>query len=182
MVQHLVAPHERNLSQEVKTSAQHHLDQAEKMMKDHTYHHLDGHEITARSYINKTVTSEEKPTVAGYKKHLEAVHQKKIDAVKTAAAKERKTATMKADIAHVAKNKEHFGKSFEIHHHLQQATNHLARGLDAAGGGGFHTKISGKAAGGEGYVANGLKVVDREGFSKANRERSAILRAGKGKK
>jgi len=182
MVHHLVAPHERKLSQEVKSSAEHHLNQAEKLMKDHTYHHLAGHEITARSYINKTVTSEETPTVSGYKKHLEAVHQKKIDAVKTAAAKERKTAAMKADIAHVTKNKEHFAKSFEIHHHLQQATNHLARGLDAAGGGGFHTKISGKASGGEGYVANGLKVVDREGFSKANRERSAILRAGKGKK
>jgi hypothetical protein len=89
---------------------------------------------------------------------------------------------MNADLSHVSKNASHFAKSFEIHHHLQQATNHLARGLDSSGGGGFNTRISGKAAGGEGYVANGLKVVDREGFSKANRERSAILRAGKGKK
>lgn len=182
MVQHLVAPHERELSKEVKSTAEHHLSQAEKLMKDHSYHHLDGHEITARSYINKTVTSEETPTVAGYKKHLQAVHQKMIDAVKTPAAKERKTATMNAAISHVSKNAPHFAQSFEIHHHLQQATNHLARGLDSSGGGGFNTRISGKAAGGEGYVANGLKVVDREGFSKANRERSAILRAGKGKK
>jgi hypothetical protein len=54
--------------------------------------------------------------------------------------------------------------------------------LDSGGGGGFSTHINGAAAGGEGYVAHGLKVVDREGFSKANRERSAILRASRGKK
>ena len=181
MVQHLVAPHERKLSSEVKSSAEHHLNSAEKLMKDHSYHHLAGHEIHLRSYVNKTVTSGETPSVGGYKKHLEAVHQKRIDGVKTAAAKERKAEAMKADVSHVTKNKSAFEKSLAIHHHLQQATNHLARGLDHAGGGGFHTRISGKASGGEGYVANGLKVVDREGFSKANRERSAILRASKGK-
>ena len=182
MVHHLVAPHERKLSPEVKASAEHHLNAAEKLMHGHTYHHLAGHEIPLRSYINKTVTSGETPTVSGYKNHLQAVHQKKIDSVKTAAAKEKKIAAMHADISHVTKNKAHFEKSFAIHHHLQQATNHLARGLDRAGGGGFHTRIGGKPSGGEGYVANGLKVVDREGFSKANRERSEILRASKGKK
>ena len=38
----------------------------------------------------------------------------------------------------------------------------------------------GAASGGEGYVHNGLKVVDREGFSAANRARSEILRASRG--
>lgn len=181
MVHHLVSPEERKLPSEVKSSAEHHLNAAAELMKNHQYHHLAGHEITLRSYINKTVDNGSTPSVAGYKAHLSAVHQKKIDAVKTAAAKERKTAEMNAAISHVNSHKKAFGKSLEIHHHLQQATNYLARGLDHAGGGGFHTRIGGKAAGGEGYVANGLKVVDREGFSKANRERSAILKASKGK-
>jgi hypothetical protein len=63
---------------------------------------------------------------------------------------------------------------------LQQATNHLSRGLDSSGAGGFTTSIAGEAAGGEGHVYNGLKVVDRQGFSVANRARSEILKASKG--
>ena len=38
----------------------------------------------------------------------------------------------------------------------------------SAGAGGFHTRIGGQASGGEGYVGNGLKVVNRTAFSKAN--------------
>ena len=181
MVQHLVSDKERKLPSAVSSQATEHLDAAEKLMKGHTYDHLSGHETHLRTYINRTVSSGEKPSVEGYRKHLQTAHQKLIDAVKTPAAKERKTATMNTHLSQVDANKKHFQKSFQIHHHLQQATNHLARGLDRAGGGGFSTHINGAAAGGEGYVAHGLKVVDREGFSKANRERSAILRASKGK-
>jgi len=83
-------------------------------------------------------------------------------------------------IDHVSKNQQQFYKTFEIHRHLQQATNHLARGIDSSGAGGFRTSIGGAASGGEGYVFNGLKVVDREGFSAANRARSEILRASRG--
>lgn len=182
MVQHLVSPKESKLSAAVKAKAEEHLTAAEKLMKNHSYDHLNGHETHLRTYINRTVTSGEKPSVEGYRKHLEGAHQKLVDAVKTPAAKGRKTATMNAQLAQVDKHKKEFQQSFQIHHHLQQATNHLARGLDRAGGGGFTTHINGAPAGGEGYVAHGLKVVDREGFSKANRERSAILRASRGKK
>ena len=182
IVPHVVASNERNLHPNTHQTVDAHLTQAEKLMAKHQYHHLAGHETNLRSYINKTVTSGKKPTIQGYKAHLQATHQKKIDAVKTAATKERKTAAMHNDLAHVDANKKHFTRSLAIHHHLQQATNHLARGLDnSIGGAGFHTRINGKDAGGEGYVANGLKVVDREGFSKANRERSEILRANRGK-
>ena len=182
MVQHLVSPQERKLPSSVSAKANEHLDAAEKLMKGHTYDHLNGHETHLRTYINRTVSSGEKPSVEGYRKHLETAHQKLVDAVKTPAAKERKSATMNAQLAQVDKHKKSFERSFQIHHHLQQATNHLARGLDSSGGGGFTTHINGAPAGGEGYVAHGLKVVDREGFSKANRERSAILRASRGKK
>lgn len=182
MVQHLVSPKERKLPAAVRSKAEEHLSAAEKLMKGHTYDHLSGHETHLRTYINRTVTSGEKPSVEGYRKHLEGAHQKLVDAVKTPAAKERKTATMNTQLAQIDAHKKSFERSFQIHHHLQQATNHLARGLDRAGGGGFTTHINGAPAGGEGYVAHGLKVVDREGFSKANRERSAILRASRGKK
>lgn len=180
-VQHVVSPEERKLSPEAKKTVATHLQTAEKLLKNHSHAHLSGHEQTMRGYINSTVSSGDKPSVEGYKSHLENFHNKKIEGVKTAQTKEVKTADKNAALAHVEKNKAAFGKTLEIHHHVQQATNALARDLDKHGGGGFGTKIGGKQSGGEGYVAGGLKVVDREGFSKANRERSAILRAGKGK-
>jgi hypothetical protein len=178
-VQHVVSAEERKISPEAKKAVAGHLQTAEKMLAKHDQSHQSGHEQTMRSYVNSTVTSGEKPSAEGYKAHLENIHNKKIEGVKTAKAKEAKTADKNAALAHVEKNKAAFQKSFDIHHHVQQATNVLARDLDKHGGGGFGTKIGGKQSGGEGYVANGLKVVDREGFSKANRERSAILRAGK---
>lgn len=180
LVHHVVGPEERKLSSEDKTKVIGHIHQAEKLMQGHTDHHLSGHEQTLRSYINKTVDNGDKPSVEGYKKHLENVHNKKIESVKLEKTKQAKQAERDAAIAHVDNNKKQFEKSLEIHHHLQQATNHLARALDKnSSRHGFETKIAGKASGGEGYVARGVKIVDREGFSKANRERTAILRTGK---
>lgn len=182
MVSHIVANKEKHIEPSIKKKAAEHIKQAEHLMKGHTYSHMAGHEIPLRTYINSTVSSGEKPTIEGYKKHLSAAHDKKIDAVKTEKTKEVKRQQKAAALQHIDKNKKHFEKSLQIHHHVQQATNELARALDKHGAGGFHTKIGGKESGGEGYVANGLKIVDREGFSKANRERSAILRAQKTKK
>ena len=177
-VQHVVSPAERKLAPEDKKVIAGHLKAAESGMKDHSVGHLSGHEGSLRTYVNSTVTSGEKPSVEGYKTHLGASHDKKIESVKTIKAKESKSADKVAALAHVEKNKKSFGQTLDVHHHLQQATNHLARSLDKSSSGGFDTRIGGKATGGEGYVGNGLKVVDREGFAKANRERSAILRAG----
>ena len=92
--------------------------------------------------------------------------------VKMEKTKERKKAERDAHLSHVEKNSHHFSKTLKLHHHLQQATNHLARGLERHGHGGFHTKIGKEKSGGEGYVAHGLKVVDRQAFSKANLARS----------
>ena len=179
LVQHLLSPKEKNIPGHIKSQVDAHLDAAEKLMKKHSYDHLQGHSTNLRTYINKTVSSGETPSVSGYRNHLIGAHQKKIDAVKTAAAKERKTAEMHSNLQHVDDNKHHFERSLQLHHHLQQATNLLARGLHKPGGGGFHTRIGGKESGGEGYVAGGLKVVDREEFSKANRERTEILKASR---
>lgn len=178
-VQHLVSAEERKIPATEKKTIVGHLKAAETGLKKHSFEHLSGHEGSLRTFINSTVSSGEKPSVEGYKTHLAASHDKKIEGVKTPKSKEMKTADKNAALAHVEKNKGAFAKTLNVHHHLQQATNQLARSLDKSSGGGFHTKISGEASGGEGYVGNGLKVVDREGFAKANRARSAILRAGK---
>jgi hypothetical protein len=156
-----------------------HLDQADKLSKNHSSEHLAGHENTLRTYINSTVRNNEKPSVEGYSTHLTAHHQKLIDAVKLDKTKQAKTATMKAALAHLKGNKKSFDRSFKIHGHVQAATNLLARGLSKTAHGGYHHAIEGQETGPEGFVANGLKVVDRgeSGFSRANLARSAILKA-----
>ena len=167
-VEHVVGSNERKLSPEHQKAVDHHVEQAEKLMKGHTYGHLTGHEDHLRTYINSTVRSGGVAHVAGYKAHLAAHHDKQIAAVKMEKTKAVKTTAKENHLAHVNKNENSFKRTFDIHHHLQQATNHLARGLDAASKHPFQTSIEGKKSGGEGYVANGVKIVDRVGFSAAN--------------
>jgi hypothetical protein len=181
---HQVSPivsHEEqhNVDPVTKRQVLRHLDQADKLSKNHSSEHLAGHENTLRTYINSTVRNNEKPSVEGYITHLTAHHQKLIDAVKQDKTKQAKTATMKATLSHVKGNKKAFDRSFKIHGHVQAATNLLARGLSKTAHGGYHHAIEGQETGPEGFVANGLKIVDRgeSGFSRANLARSAILKA-----
>ena len=178
-VSHAVTPDEAKILPGHKKDADKHLDAATKLMKHHTFGHLAGHETTMRTYINSTVDTGAKPDVEGYKKHLGAAHDKKIDAVKMQKSKDAKTETKKADMKHIDDNKEAFQRSFDIHHHLRQATNHLARSLNSTAHGGYKTTIGGNPSGGEGFMTGKHKVVDREEFAKANRARSAILKAGR---
>lgn len=180
-VQHVVSGKERELHPDDKKVINTHLSAAQNLMKDHDYGHLSGHEGTLRTYVNSTVRSGEKASTAGYRTHLAAAHDKKIEAVKMDATKATKTAEKNAALAHVDKNKKAFDRTFEIHHHVQQATNHLSDALDksSAHGGGFQTRIGGKASGGEGYVGSGLKISNRSEFAKANFARSAALKAAK---
>lgn len=182
LVQHTVEPEHMLMSPKEKQQAKMHLDAADELMHNHSWEDLNGHEKHLRTYINRTVDSGDVPNVSGYIEHLKNVHQKLIDKVKTQKAKDAKTLTMEADIGHVLNNRKSFAKAFDIHNHVQQATNIMARNLDRHGAGGFTTHIGGKASGGEGYVSEGLKIVDRQGFSKANRERSAVLKASRNKK
>lgn len=179
LVNHVVSKGEQKLSPEHKKNVLSHLNKAEDLMKDHSYGHLSGHETSMRTYVNSTVDSGDKPSVEGYKKHLAARHDKEIEKVKMAKTKETKVAAKESALSHIEKNKEAFQKSFDIHHHLQKATNALADSLSHTAHGGYEHHIGEKKSGPEGFVANGLKVVNRQEFSKANRERSAILRAKK---
>jgi hypothetical protein len=179
-VNHLVTHEEQHsVDPVVKRQVLGHLDQAEKLAKTHTYDHLPGHEKTLETYINSTVRNNEKPSVEGYKTHLTAYHKKQIDAVKQDKTKQSKTAAMNASLAHVEGNKKAFDKSLQIHGHVQAATNLLARGLGKVAHGGYGHAIDGQSSGPEGFVSNGLKIVDRgeSGFSRANLARSAILKA-----
>ena len=178
-VQHVVSGKEREIHPDDKKVINSHINKAEDLLKDHSHNHLSGHETTLRTYINSTVRNDERPSTEGYRNHLAAAHDKKIEGVKMEATKEAKRAEKSAALSHVDKNKKAFDKTFDIHHHLQQATNHLADSLDrsSASGGGFQTRIGGQASGGEGYVGGGLKVVNRTAFSKANLIKNVGLRA-----
>lgn len=177
VVDHTVSKEERKLSPKDQKSVLGHLSRAEKLMKGHDYGHLAGHEPNLRTYVNSTVDSGERPSVEGYKSHVAKKWQKEIDKVKTEKTKAAKAATRDAALAHVDANKEAFHRTFQIHHHVQQATNALARSLNKTASGGYTHHIGDKETGPEGFVANGLKIVDREDFSKNLRARSAILKA-----
>ena len=84
-------------------------------------------------------------------------------------------------MVHIDANKEAFARTFQIHHHVQQATNILADSLSKRAHGGFQHEIAGRQADPEGFVAGGLKIVNRspQGFSASNFARSAELRAPK---
>ena len=179
LVNHTVGKHELKLPPTAKKTVLSNISSAQKLMKSHEYGHLSGHETTLRTYINSTLDSNEKPSVEGYKKHLATRWDKEVGKVKTDKAKQAKSSQRDAALAHIERNREAFDRSLKIHGHMQQATNALANTLNKTAHGGVRTEIAGKESGGEGFVAKGLKIVDREEFSKANRARSAILKAKK---
>lgn len=174
---HVVEPNEKNIERGRKGLIVGHIKAARQAMKDMPYEHLAGHEQTSRQYVNSAGANLERPSTKGYVKYLQRYHQKKIDSVKTQKSKDEKAAVRDAAIAHVKKNKAAFDQTFNSHHHLQQATNLLARALGRSATGGYHHEINGEKTGPEGFVSNGLKIVDRAGFSAANRARSEALKA-----
>ena len=182
MMSHVVGKEESKIHPEDRKTAEEHINKAEKLLGQQTHAHTSGHEIHLRTYINHTIRTGQTPSVEGYKAHLSAAHDKKIEGVKTVAAKASKQAAKEADIAHIDKNKEAFGRTFQIHHHLQQATNILADSLSRRAHGGYGHEIEGQKADPEGFVGGGLKIVNRQTFSAANFKRSEALRASKGAK
>ncbi len=178
LMSHLVSSEERKLSPEAKRKALEHIAAAKKLSKDHSHDHHEGHEETLLRYANSTVDSGEKPSAKGYTKFLQQDHQKKIDKVKTDKAKAQKTEVMKASINHVNDNLDKFDRTFEVHHHIHQATQAVANALSKTAHGGYSHKINGQEAAGEGFVSGGMKFVPRA-FTEANRKRSAELKAQK---
>ena len=182
LMNHVVGHEEQhNVDPVSKRQVLGHLNKAKKLMATHDLKHTQGHEQTLRSYINSTVTSGDTPSVEGYRKHLIGHHQKKIDAVKLQKTKDEKAAQRDSAVAHVDTNKKQLIKTLKVHGHVQAATNLLSRALAKSAHGGYGHAIEGKETGPEGFVAGGLKIVDRGegGFTAANRARSAILKASR---
>jgi hypothetical protein len=178
VMSHVVTGEERKLSPEAKRKALEHIAAAKKLAKDHSHDHHKGHEETLLRYANSTIDTGEKPNAKGYIKFLEKYHQKRIDSVKTEKSKNQKAEEMKAAINHVNDNFGKFDRSFDIHHHIQQAGYTVADSLSKTAHGGYSHKIDGQEAAGEGFVSGGIKLVPRA-FTAANRKRSAALKAQK---
>jgi hypothetical protein len=128
------------------------------------------------TYINKTVRQDEVPNVSGFKTHLKDEHEKMAGKVKTEKSKAEKRSEGASQIAHVEKNKTHYGNLLSQHHHLAQAKNALVKSLDTHEGG-YEHHIGTKKSKPEGYVVNHehkpgheepSKLVNRPEFAKAN--------------
>ena len=140
-------------------------------------HHAHGGETGHLStYINHTVRHDEVPNVKGFKEHLHREHEKQAAKVKTDKSKVEKRAEGARQIAHVEKNKEHYGNLFSMHHHLHQAKNALVKSLETHEGR-YEHHIEGKKSKPEGFVVNHkpeggkeepTKLVNRAEFAKAN--------------
>lgn len=166
MVPHIVSDEERKINPTAKKEINSHIRKAKELTANHDFDHLHGHLEHLQTYVNST----HKPTVSGYKKHVAGRFDKAIDKLKMPKSKAAKEDQKNGVIKSISKNADHFKKTFQIHGHIQHATNLLARELDKNDASGIHSTING-TPGGEGYVARGLKVVDRQGFSTANRAR-----------
>ena len=140
-------------------------------MYDAIHHKHSGESGHLSTYINKTVRHDEVPSVKGFKEHLHDVHEKQAAKVKTEKAKAEKTGEGKSQIAHVEKNKQHYGHLLTMHHHLQQAKNHLVSSLETHEGH-YQHHISGKKSKPEGFVVHHknepTKLVNRAEFAKQN--------------
>jgi hypothetical protein len=178
LMNHSVSAEERKVSPEAKRKAMEHIAMVKQLSKDHSHDHHADHEETLNRYANSTLDTGEKPNAKGYVKFLEKHHQKRIDSVKTEKAKNQKREEMKAAINHVNDNLGKFDKTFDIHHHIQQATYAVADALSKTAHGGYKHHIDSEEAAGEGFVSSGVKLVPRK-FTEANRKRSAALRAQK---
>lgn len=123
------------------------------------------------TYINKTVRTDEVPSVKGFKEHLKDVHEKQAAKVKTEKAKAEKTGEGAKQIAHVEKHKAHYGNLLSMHHHLHQAKNHLVKSLETHEGD-YEHHIEGKKSKPEGFVVHHnnepTKLVNRAEFAKQN--------------
>ena len=127
------------------------------------------------TYINHTVRTDEKPSVAGLKNHITAKYQHEASKLKSPAGIAKRKAEGDSHVAHVEKHAEHYGHLLNMHHHLQQAKNTLVKNLEKHEGGLQH-HIGDVKSKPEGFVINHkfkgktepTKLVNRSEFAKAN--------------
>jgi len=133
-----------------KKATETHLNAAEALLRNHTSHHLTPEHVKAFTiYNNRSTARGETPTVEGYKKHLHDEGEKAANKLKTEAGKTKTRAAHAAMIAHVDQNAHHFQRSLDIRHHLEQATEHVLKGVKHPD---METSLDGHPSQGEGIV------------------------------
>jgi len=146
----------------------HETDDNYKHLKDH------GHSDHLKTYINSTIDKQTKPTVKGYADWHRDRASKAASKVKTVSKQMEHIRAGDDVVAHINKHKGRFANTLALHHHLQQAKNHLVHALSSDAE--FDHSVDGKKVKPEGFVAtrNGrpTKLVDRHEFSYHNFQRN----------
>lgn len=147
------------------------LNAAKEFNGDHSY--AEGHSENLRTYVNKLVSTNQKPSVEGYKKHVTERAMKDIERVKSPASKAAKTSALQQTLTHIDTHRNKFQASFDTHSALQNAKNVLVQALSASPHE-YEYSIRGKKASPEGFVLSSggrtHKLVNRGEFSRANFE------------
>ena len=161
-----MTPEQHKTFQHHMEKATQHFNKAPKNFSHATSSHID----TLKTYINKTVRDNSKPSVTGYKQHLTDKHTREASKLKTEKGIQGKMNQLHAAHSHVDTNKEHFQSTLNMHHHLQKAKDTLVHALSAKPK--FDHHIGGIKTKPEGYVVvrnnRPTKLVDRAEFSRAN--------------
>lgn len=138
-----------------------------------TFKETAGHRVHLQSYLHTVGRENVKPTAAGFKSFLTQRNQKEAEKFKTPGGKLRSQSKLLQHLSHVDQHHDKYESLLTMHHHLQQAKNHLIAGL--ARHNEYEATINGEPSQGEGFVVthndHPTKLVNREEFTKTNRER-----------
>ena len=152
-----------------------HMQAAATLHKNHDFSHLDdadaGHLST---YTNKMSDAGHRMSFEGFRNHVESKMQQKVDALKSERGRTGAIDKMNETLSKLDAKNKHWQSYFDMHHHLQQAKHALMGPLNAANYDYKHS-INGEHTNPEGHVLvinnTPLKLVDRQEFSRKNRER-----------
>jgi len=162
-----------NYNEDAQKEFRRHLEDATDVgngLKSKHYATIEPHTEHIKTYINKTVREDTKPSAEGLYDHVKDQHEKGIDKVKTPKAKDQKTQAMNTNLSHIRANHETINNVFAMHHHLQKAKDVLVNAMSH--GQDYDHHIGDTKTKPEGFVAvvnnRPTKLVDRNEFSKQN--------------
>jgi hypothetical protein len=154
-------PAEHHYGDKHQKAVEYHLDQAEKLLADHTTDHLTPDHINHLTiYHNRVARGSRKPSLEGYTKYLRSRGAEESKKLKTEKGQQKTKAAYESLASHAEQNSEHFNRSIQIRHHLQAATDHVLHGVEHSD---LKTSIDGKKSMGEGIV---LQRKDAQGNSR----------------
>lgn len=143
-------PDPENYSEEDRAAFEHHMGQAEELLRGHTSFHLTPeHAGHFTIYCNRTTRRGQVATVDGYIRHLRDEGEKAASKLKSEAGQNKKRSQYEflATVANTQRGS--FQRSLAIRHHLRQATERVLSNLRHPD---IQTSIDGKDSAGEGVV------------------------------